>query len=337
MRQKLRNVVDIFLIAPRPTHTSDYWRETAALIELADATSDVAGLLIHTGNDMPLEPFTLAQIIFERSKTLVPLVAVNPVYQHPYSVARVISSFYAIYGRPIYLNLVTGVSVRHLQSLGDELSHDERYIRLEEFGKVIQSLLRPSGVTTFDGRFYRLLGAQLAQRLPEGVNIDFLIAGASDASRRSAVNLDAVHISMFGTSPAAEASKRTGLHFGLVARHNQAAALDVARRTFADNGSGADRHAIALQFSDSEWKHQLEAQAQSAVDHTTSWMVPFRSGRADCPYLVGDHSQIAETLAHLIVDGTRTLVLDIIPTAADFEHLNIVLERVSELLERGNL
>lgn len=332
MRQRLRDIVNIFVIAPRPAQMGDHWREISALIEMADA-SDVTGVLIFTGNDIPIEPFVLAQTILERSTTLSPLVAVNPIYHHPYSVARMVSSFHALYGRQTYLNLVTGASVRHLESLGDRLGHDERYDRLTEFAQVVRSLLRTRGVTTFEGRFYKLLGAQLAQRLPGSAEPTFLIAGESAASRRCAAEIAAIRISMLGGPSPETGPAEAGVHFGLVARSDETAAIDAAQHIFADNGQGAELHEVALQFSDSEWKHRLDRQARSEPSSASRWMIPFRTGRADCPYVVGDHARVAGAIAGLVKEGRTTFILDVPPTAADFENLKVVLDRAAELLE----
>jgi alkanesulfonate monooxygenase len=336
LHRKLRDIVDIFVIAPRPAQPTDHWRETHSLIEMADAC-DVTGVLIFTGNDMPFEPFVLAQTILERTESLLPLVAVNPIYQHPFSVARMVNSLHALYGRTIHLNLVTGVSVRHLESLGEQLDHEQRYGRLTEFALVVRSLLRPHGVTTFDGQFYQMLGAQLAMRIPETAEPKFLIAGESSASRRCASAVGAVRIAMLGAQSPEGEPPPAGVHFGIVAREDSMAALDAARRIFADDGSGAEMHNISLEFSDSKWKHRLAKESASATTETSNWMVPFRTGRADCPYVVGSHDEIAETLARLTREGRTTFILDIPPFPEDFTNLKIVLNRAARLLEPGGL
>lgn len=329
MQRKLSDLINVFVIAPRPARGTNHLREMSALIEMAD-TCDVTGILIFTGNDMPVEPFVLAQNIFSRSLKLSPLVAVNPIYYHPYSVARIVSSFYAMYGRLTYLNLVTGASTRHLDSFGDQLTHDERYDRVIEFAHVVRSLLRPRGVSTFDGRFYQLLGTQLVQSLPEAVEPTFFVAGESAASRRCAAEIAATRISMLG-APVFDAGP-SGVHFGLVARSDETAALEAAQHLFTDDEAGIAMHNVALQFSDSEWKKRLDEHARNQPGSTTRWMVPFQTGRADCPYVIGDHDLVGRTIAELVKEGRRTFILDIPPTLSDFENLKIVLERAASLL-----
>ena len=64
---------------------------------------------------------------------VVPLIAVQPVYIHPYSVAKLVSSLAFLHGRKVYLNMVAGGFVTDLDALADETDHDERYRRLVEY------------------------------------------------------------------------------------------------------------------------------------------------------------------------------------------------------------
>src|SRR6266849_983285 len=45
------------------------------------------GILIYTDNST-LDPWMIAQVILQNTRMLCPLVAVQPVYLHPYSVAK---------------------------------------------------------------------------------------------------------------------------------------------------------------------------------------------------------------------------------------------------------
>src|SRR2546429_6744470 len=51
---------------------------------------------------------TLFRSIIQNTTRLCPLVAVQPIYIHPYAVAKLVASFGHMYGRRIYLNMVAG-------------------------------------------------------------------------------------------------------------------------------------------------------------------------------------------------------------------------------------
>ena len=83
------------------------------------------GILIYTDNSL-VDPWLVAQLIIESSEELCPLVAVQPLYMHPYTAARMVASFAHIYGRRIYLNMVAGASRHELSALGDHQEHAKR-------------------------------------------------------------------------------------------------------------------------------------------------------------------------------------------------------------------
>ena len=49
------------------------------------------GILIYTDNQL-VDPWLVAQIVIESSEQICPLVAIQPVYMHPYTAAKMVSS-----------------------------------------------------------------------------------------------------------------------------------------------------------------------------------------------------------------------------------------------------
>jgi len=60
---------------------------------------------------------------------------------HPFAAAKFVSSFAQLYGRKVYLNMITGTAVSDLLGLGDVQSHADRYVRLGEFVALMRQLL----------------------------------------------------------------------------------------------------------------------------------------------------------------------------------------------------
>src|SRR5262244_1630325 len=105
------------------------------------------GILVYTDNST-VDPWLVSQIIIQSTEALCPLVAVQPVYMHPYSVAKMVASMGHLYGRRIYLNMVAGGFKNDLEALNDMTPHDRRYDRLIEYTAVIKELLAsPLGVS----------------------------------------------------------------------------------------------------------------------------------------------------------------------------------------------
>ena len=94
-----------------------------------------------------------AQSVFERTRRSSPLVAVNPIYMHPFTTAKMVASFARLYGRKTYLNMITGTALSYLHAMADELTHGERYQRLCEYGSIVRGLLTSDAPLTFDGSY----------------------------------------------------------------------------------------------------------------------------------------------------------------------------------------
>src|SRR5438876_795683 len=77
------------------------------------------GILVYTDNSL-FDPWLVSQVVVEATRTLTPLVAVQPVYMHPYTVAKMMATLSHLYGRRIDLNMVAGGFKNDLLALNDE-------------------------------------------------------------------------------------------------------------------------------------------------------------------------------------------------------------------------
>src|SRR3989454_1557191 len=109
------------------------------------------GILVYTDNSL-FDPWLVSQVVVEATRTLTPLVAVQPVYMHPYTVAKMMATLSHLYGRRIDLNMVAGGFKNDLLALNDETPHDARYERLVEYTSIILQLLAGAGPGAFPGR-----------------------------------------------------------------------------------------------------------------------------------------------------------------------------------------
>ena len=85
-----------------PASGADPATFTAAIVNVGRwaESAGLQGLLVFTDNDS-VDPWAGAQYLLERTPTLVPLVAVQPVYMHPYTAARMVTTLASMYGRRI--------------------------------------------------------------------------------------------------------------------------------------------------------------------------------------------------------------------------------------------
>src|SRR5438046_9266685 len=96
-------------------------------------------MLIYTDNSL-IDPWLAAQVVIESTKSLCPLIAVQPIYMHLYSVAKMTTSLGYLYGGKIYINMVADGFRGDLAASCDETPQDERYTRLIHYTKIHKEL-----------------------------------------------------------------------------------------------------------------------------------------------------------------------------------------------------
>src|SRR5262245_46448899 len=177
--------VEIFSTCPSSANSDQatYLRQVVEVARWSEAAG-CQGILVYTDNSL-IDPWLVSQIIIQNTTSLCPLVAVQPVYMHPYSVAKMIASIAYLHGRKIYLNMVAGGFKNDLVALDDQTPHDRRYDRLVEYTNVITRLLA-GGPVTFTGDFYKVDRLALKPSLPAELMPGVFVSGSSEAGLAAA-------------------------------------------------------------------------------------------------------------------------------------------------------
>ena len=292
------------------------------------------GTLVVTDNSQ-LDPWLVSQVIIESTDRLCPLVAIQPAYMHPYSVAKMISTLGHLYGRRVYLNMVAGGFKNDLAALNDLTPHDERYARLLEYTKIIQDLLRTADAVSFEGRYYKVSNLRLTPPLPPALMPGVLVSGSSEAGMAAARQLEATAVEYpkppaeYATAPAPEVASR-GIRIGIVAREQDAEAWSIARTRYPEDRKGQLTHQLAMKVSDSAWHRQLSDLAEPGAENPY-WLVPFQNYKAVCPFLVGSYARVADEVARYVDIGYRTFILDVPASVEEMIHTGVVFERAAAL------
>jgi alkanesulfonate monooxygenase len=290
------------------------------------------GILVFTDNAQ-LDPWLVSQAIVGATERLCPLVAIQPIYMHPYSVAKMITSFACLYGRRIHLNMVAGGFKNDLVALNDQTPHDDRYLRLVEYTTIVQSLLRTANPVSFEGRYYKVTNLKLTPPLPAELVPDILVSGSSGAGMDAARQLQATAVEYpkppadYAEAPPAGIDSR-GIRIGIIARSGEDEAWSVARARYPEDRKGQLTHQLAMKVSDSSWHQQLSqlAQAAPAAEHPY-WLVPFQNYKAVCPFLVGSYDRVADELARYVDIGYRTFILEVPASEDEISHTGVVFDR----------
>ncbi len=317
-------IIDVFTISPRTTDPDKYWTNIKKTIELSDKYL-FSGNLIFTGNDIYVDTWIVADAIFNHSKHMSPLIAVNPIYMHPFSAAKMISSFAYIHQRKTFLNCVTGTSNNDLDSLNDNLNHSERYERLGEYMGIVKLLLKGTPVT-FNGSYYKIKNLQLQPPIPEHLFPEFYVAGASEIANKISTEIGAVHIRM--AQPLStevpefpQALTNGGVYFGVITRETETLAWERANKVFPECSEGLSMLEYSMLNTNSQWKKELKNMAEHKIRDNCFYMQPFKQFQADCPYYVGSHSQIADVLVSYLLTGKKSFIIDI--PCEEEEYLNL--------------
>jgi alkanesulfonate monooxygenase len=314
--------IEVFTISPRTLDHKEYWRNIQNVINWSEKYA-CTGVLIFTGNDTYVDPWLVGHSVLTQSRALEPLIAVNPIYMHPFTAARMISSFAYLYQRKVWLNLVTGAALTYLEAFHDNLSHDDRYERLLEYGLIIDDLLAGDGLTSFDGRFYKVTDLQVVPKMPENLRPGYFLAGQSDAARRAASKLNACNMQMLQPGFQNQLNGARGIHFGIIARATREQAWKAAHDWFPEDEEGHMMLDYSMQNTDSAWKRQMKLLSEDAkLSDNGYWLQPFQNFKADCPYLVGAHSEVADVITQLIIHGVDTFIIDLPAKEEEFDHAN---------------
>jgi alkanesulfonate monooxygenase len=331
--------VEIFstCLPSRNESARTYLERVTEVAQWSDAAG-YRGMLVYTDNGL-VDPWLVAQVILQQTEQLCPLIAVQPIYMHPYSAAKMVASLGFLHGRRVYLNIVAGGFRNDLLALGDDTPHDERYERAVEYTLIVKALLTGVEPVTFSGRYYSVENLRMTPPLPPELAPGILMSGSSEAGARAAEAISATRVK-YPQPPGEEALQRVngsgpaGIRVGIIARPEAEEAWDVAHRRFPVDRKGQITHKLAMRVSDSKWHKQLSrlgGHADSGTDHY--WLVPFENYKTFCPYLVGSYDRVASELANYMSLGFTTFILDVPVSPDDLEHTAAAFEHATRLLK----
>jgi alkanesulfonate monooxygenase len=284
------------------------------------------GILVYTDNGL-LDPWLVAQLIIQSTISLSPLVAVQPVYMHPYTVAKMVTTLSLLHGRRIDLNIVAGGFKNDLVALDDRTPHNRRYARLTEYTAIVRRLLEGGPPVTFKGEFYAVTTLSLVPALDPVLMPRILLSGSSPEGRAAAKTLGALPVRY--PEPASQIESRQngepefGIRVGIIGREDEEDAWRIAHERFPQDRRGQATHQLAMKMSDSAWHRQLSAIAPQLSAESAYWMVPFQNYKTFCPYLVGSYERVGEELGRYLSSGCRTIILDVPPDATEMRHVSL--------------
>jgi alkanesulfonate monooxygenase len=326
------NALEVFSTCPQSIDVAkEHYLKRVAEIARWSEEAGCKGILVYTDNSL-VDAWMVSQIIVEHTRALCPLVAVQPAYMHPYTVAKMVTSFAHLYDRRLYLNMVAGGFKNDLEALNDQTPHDQRYERMIEYVTIIKQLLVGEAPVTFHGQYYSVDKLKLTPALPVELFPGMFVSGSSEAGLAAAQAIGATAVKYpkpvdeYQTLP--ENMVNSGVRVGIVTRATEDEAWTVAHARFPADRKGQLTHQLAMKVSDSLWHKQLSEMGNDQVSETNPyWLVPFQNYKTFCPYLVGSYQRVAEELARYVGVGYNTFILDIPPNQEELHHIKMVFEK----------
>jgi len=329
--------VEVFSTCPqsKDVERDEYLQRVQDVARWSDEAG-YRGILVYTDNGIA-DPWLVSQIILQSTSTLCPLVAVQPIYMHPYTVAKMVSTLALLHGRRIYLNMLAGGFKNDLLALNDETPHDDRYLRTVEYTQIIKALLSSPDPLSFEGKYYKVTNLRMTPPLPPELMPGILISGSSEAGLAAAREIGATAVKY--PKPPGEEDDATGdtiesgVRVGIIARDDSDEAWEVALDRFPEDRKGQITHQVAMKVSDSQWHKQLSDLGEQPVSaENPYWLGPFQNYKTFCPYLVGSYEGVGTEIARYMGQGYRTFILDIPPSEEEIEHTATVFDRAHTLV-----
>ena len=331
--------VEVFSTCPQSSQagSQSYLRQVTDVARWSEETG-CKGILVYTDNSL-VDPWLVSQIIIENTESLCPLIAAQPVYMHPYTAAKMITSFGHIYNRQVYLNMVAGGFKNDLTALGDDTPHNKRYDRAIEYTMIIKKLLAADSPVSFSGEFYRVDNLRMTPSLPRELFPGILISGSSEEGVAAARAIGATAVrypkpsSEYVGAPLDD-DLNSGVRVGVIARDSDDLAWEIARARFPEDRKGQITHQLAMKVSDSVWHKQLSEMGEQS-ERNPYWLGPFQNYKTFCPYLVGSYKRVAQEMSGYIRAGYKTFILDIPPSLEELNHISIVFNEAIAAASSG--
>jgi alkanesulfonate monooxygenase len=329
--------VEVFSTCPQSKDVDrhDYLRRVEEVARWSDEAG-YRGILVYTDNGL-VDPWLVSQVILQSTKSLCPLVAIQPIYMHPYTAAKMASSYAFMHDRRIFLNMLAGGFKNDLLALNDETPHDDRYVRTVEYTQIMKALLVSPDPISYDGKYYKVTNLKMTPPLPPELFPGILISGSSEAGLAAAREIGATAVK-YPKPPGEEEEGEgidSGVRVGIIARDDPDEAWRVALERFPEDRKGQITHDLAMKVSDSKWHEQLSRLGEKPVgEENAYWLGPFKNYKTFCPYLVGSYDAVAGEVGRYMSVGFKTFILDIPPAQEELAHTAVVFERAIDLVRQ---
>ena len=288
------------------------------------------------------EGFQVAQYAAAYTEQLNFLVAHRPGFVMPTLAARTAATCDTLTGGRLWLHIISGTADAEQQRDGDWLSHDERYVRTEEYLEILRRMWTSDKPFNFEGRYYSVKKAFSEVRSAQQPHVPIYFGGASDA----AIQVGARHAdvyALFGEPRAslkammdrisAEAARynrqpRFNVSLRPIIAPTERAAWDKARGILARLEESSPRLPLKVEAEFSRRLTQLADEREVYDERLWMGLVKISGASGNTTALVGTPEQVAESIVAYYDLGMRGVLI------RGFDPFNDVTEFGQELIPR---
>jgi alkanesulfonate monooxygenase len=271
--------------------------------------SGIESLLVAFGSHRA-DPIGLVGALGMATERVKFMIACRSGVATPTYFVQQINTLSVLTGGRVCINIVAGHSPHENLYYGDDLSHDERYARSDEFWSICHGLWRGEGPVDFAGRYYRVVGAKLNTPFlaPDRAAPEIFLGGNSPQAEAMAVRHANCLLCLPDTpermAPRIAHLRAQGIEVGLlvsqIARPTRDEALAAAQALLESAGEGA--RAVHQEFFRRSDSVAFTSTGRRAAEAESAWLTPTLWSGA-VPYLgapaiafVGSAEEVAETI-----------------------------------------
>jgi alkanesulfonate monooxygenase len=154
------------------------------LVRVAKAAEDAGFVfaLVPVGTTCQ-DAWLASALVAGRTEKLKFLVAMRPGFIAPTVAAKMSNTLDQMTHGRVLINVVTGGFPAELNADGDFTDHDERYVRTQEFIRVVRKAWLEEKRWDHEGKYYRVQGANVFPKPYQQPCPPFYFGGASDAAK----------------------------------------------------------------------------------------------------------------------------------------------------------
>ncbi|MEE9275240.1 MAG: LLM class flavin-dependent oxidoreductase [bacterium] len=315
----------------------DNFREIAQNAERSGFTTilvPTAQQSAHYGPEAPTwDSIVNATIVASATRTIKLLLAIRVGVIDPAICARILSSLDHLSGGRILFNVVTGGAP--LASYGEELDHDARYRRTEEYLQVLEGLWTQEKFS-FEGEHFRLRDAASYPKPVQKPRIPFYVAGSSEIARQIAVRR-ADYAVFWGENPGQVAERVRDMErrlsgtgrklkyvtrFHIIARETEAEAFEAAQALLdrVDPEVAAHRGKVIARY-ESQGTRDQQARTREEMAGPNLWTGLGRVRDGAAIAITGSYAQCAERIVEIGRAGIDLLILSGFPLRSECERV----------------